>query len=387
MGKLTIKTETGYVEPDKIYLIQDNEPIKVKQFYSNEMLLEDMALCNLEYITSRTIKNSTGYIATIEELLPYETDPAVIELYQREIRHTQNEISSLRVEQVIIKQYKNYYDSRRHYSRRVRRALEAYKKFEQFYRNIPEGETPVTIRINRGSSSRVSSVFFHNNPNVYWYDGFYYYMTYESYKQDTLDWLSGVYGGKGYFEATNMYSERDRMSKYISYSFETYRVQMQQLHYQQNLLDSRVQARKDWLTWWYATYPGDQVALESVVIPEGTDSFDFATWNSVGSEVSGPNLDAMMRLYFNITTIDEYDGSQSTEMMDALVAKVETINNLDSSFDEIAYDEANKTPSSGGGDTSSIFTEIDEKAVNLTNIKINTVIETEDIFELKIWQS
>lgn len=279
---IQVKTLDGYKLPDNIFYKNYETFVQVKKVFSNQRLLERTTICSCEMGTSQLIKSIKSIIVTYKDLTKYITGEELTSTLNT-IKELENEIESLKIDQVIYNQQLTIIDNDRHLRTELIPAVYGLNLItEKVISNTPTAQ--IVVKIVVGNNTFNPDLVYSPLPaNMFKYDGDYYYIGNQSDQETILDTITNKFGnGK---VALQVYSSNEIITilrLIVKERVENNISQLKKIITQQDIIDSLIIDRKN------------KVNLDSTLESINTDIAvkDFYEVNSI-TEVDNNNLTSM----------------------------------------------------------------------------------------------
>ena len=240
---IQVKTSSGYKLPDKIFYKHGSSHIEVKKVFSNQSRLERNVLCSCELGTSQLIKSLRSTVTIYKDLIKYLTGEELAQATNY-ILELENEIESLKIDQLIYNQQITILDNDKHLNNSLIPATYGLNLVTE--KVINSGTPQIVVKIVPGSGTFNPDVMYSPLPNnMFKFDGDYYYIGNQSDQADILTELTNSFGeGK---VALQVYSSNEIITilrETVKYRADENITQLHKITVQQNLIDSYISARR-----------------------------------------------------------------------------------------------------------------------------------------------
>lgn len=241
---IQVKTPDGYKLPDNIFYKNGSTFVQVKKVYSNQRVLERTAICSCELGTSKLIKSLRALIVTYTDLIKYTAEPEKTELIDA-VASMENEIESLKIDQLIYNQQLTIIDNDRDLRNQVIPAVYGVNLLTEYViNNTPNAQ--IAVKIVVGNNTVNPDIEFSPLPaNMFKYNGDYYYVGNQSDQTTILENITNIFGdGK---VALQVYSANELINILrvtVTEKSALNIAQLRKIAIQQDLIDSAVSARR-----------------------------------------------------------------------------------------------------------------------------------------------
>ena len=240
---IQVKTSSGYKLPDKIFYKHGSSHIEVKKVFSNQTRLERNVLCSCELGTSQLIKSLRSTVIIYKDLIKYLTGEELAQATNY-ILELENEIESLKIDQLIYNQQITILDNDKHLNNSLIPATYGLNLVTE--KVINSGTPQIVVKIVPGSGTFNPDVLFSPLPNnMFKFDGDYYYIGNQSDQTTILEDLTNTFGaGKVALQVFSSNEIITILRETVKYRADENIAQLHKITVQQNLIDSYISARR-----------------------------------------------------------------------------------------------------------------------------------------------
>lgn len=271
---ISVKTESGYKLPDKIFYKQNGKYLQVKKIFANQSQLEGMTICSSEADLSEYLKLLYKMYELNQELLPYLEEGVEKNDIINQQSDLESEIQSTLIEQIELNKQLTIIKNAIHLKRVVYPAAQAV---ESLTSHMIKDITGVVIKITPGAVDINPDVVFGSllNNGYFKYEGSWYKLSTTSAQDDDILSIQEKFGGE-----TKVVTEIIAGNTLINYirkqlkkSVEDNLTSLDKIITQQNLIDGMIIDRQ-------------------AEILSGTSTIT-------------PNTDKFLELFYNVPTIND----------------------------------------------------------------------------------
>ena len=241
---IQVKTVDGYKLPDNIFYKNGDTFTQVKKVFSSQRVLERTTICSCEMGTSQLIKSLKATILTYKDLIKYLGGEELASAINT-IAELENEVNSLKIDQLIYNQQLTIIDNDRHLRNEFIPAVYGLNLItEKVMSNTPTSQ--IVVKIVVGSNTYNPDIMFSPLPsNMFKFDGDYYYIGNQSDQVTILEDITAKFGvGK---VALQVYSSNELVEILrvtVKERAELNISQLKKIGIQQNLIDIAINTRR-----------------------------------------------------------------------------------------------------------------------------------------------
>ena len=241
---IQVKTTDGYKLPDNIFYKNGDTFVQVKKVFSNQRVLERTTICSCEKSTSQLIKSLKATILTYKDLIKYLGGEELASAINT-IAELENEVNSLKIDQLIYNQQLTIIDNDRHLRNEFIPAVYGLNLItEKVMSNTPTSQ--IVVKIVVGSNTYNPDIMFSPLPsNMFKFDGDYYYIGNQSDQVTILEDITAKFGvGKVALQVYSSNELIDILRVTVKERAELNISQLKKIGIQQNLIDSAINTRR-----------------------------------------------------------------------------------------------------------------------------------------------